>query len=338
MCSPRQWNCECVAIPITCVGVPRSLRAPAGCDIVLVVSNDPFADILRLTEAKSIVAGRAVAGGTWSLHIPASGQIVFAAILSGHCWLRVDGRKKALRLSEGDVGLLSGRSGFVICSRLSARPIELTLKDTWNSQKAIGEGADCTWLAGRVTLHPSSASLLIEALPSLVLVRAGSPAAEPLQWIVRQLIEEQTSTLPGASIASAQLAQLFFIKILRAHLAGPNAVPRGWLRAVTDERLVHALRLIHGDPSRALGLTELAKAAGMSRTRFAVHFKAVAGVAPLTYLTAWRMRLAQRALREEDTSIVRLASSLGYASESAFSHAFKRVTGVAPRNYRNLAS
>lgn len=68
--------------------------------------------------------------------------------------------------------------------------------------------------------------------------------------------------------------------------------------------------------SRRVGLVDLAKAAGMSRTRFAVHFKALAGVAPLTYQTAWRMRLAERALREDDTSVFELAASLGYASES----------------------
>jgi DHA3 family macrolide efflux protein-like MFS transporter len=34
----------------------------------------------------------------------------------------------------------------------------------------------------------------------------------------------------------------------------------------------------------------------------------------------------------EDTSVLQLAESLAYASESAFSHAFERVTGVAPRN------
>jgi methylphosphotriester-DNA--protein-cysteine methyltransferase len=32
----------------------------------------------------------------------------------------------------------------------------------------------------------------------------------------------------------------------------------------------------------------------MSRTTFAFHFKASAGIAPLTYLTEWRMRLAER--------------------------------------------
>jgi AraC-like DNA-binding protein len=159
--------------------------------------------------------------------------------------------------------------------------------------------------------------------------------AASLRWIVEELVEEQLSTRLGSGIAAAQLAQLFFIKILRAHLARPDTMPSGWLRAVSDGRIVHAIRLMHDDPGRALGLDDLAKAAGMSRTRFAVHFKSVAGVAPLTYLTEWRMRLAQRALREEDTSIIELAATLGYASESAFSNAFKRVTGTRPSDYRN---
>jgi AraC-like DNA-binding protein len=64
------------------------------------------------------------------------------------------------------------------------------------------------------------------------------------------------------------------------------------------------------------------------------RFKSTAGVTPLNYLTNWRMRLAERMLRETEASISTLAPSLGYASESAFSNAFKRVTGVAPTEYR----
>ena len=141
----------------------------------------------------------------------------------------------------------------------------------------------------------------------------------------------------GSSIASATLAQLFFVKILRAHVASAGGLPSGWLRAIGDDRIAAALRFMHADPSREVSLGVLAKVAGMSRTRFAVRFKAASGVAPLTYYTEWRMRLAQRVLREEDTSVSDLARSLGYASESAFSNAFKRVTGVAPRNYRSAA-
>src|ERR1700691_4320874 len=62
--------------------------------------------------------------------------------------------------------------------------------------------------------------------------------------------------------------------------------------------------------------------------------KKVAGVGPLRYLTGWRMRLAEHALREDKISVSELARSLGYTSDSAFSHAFKRVTGMAPKHYR----
>ena len=296
------------------------------------MSNDPFADILRITEARSIVSGGVAAGGNWSLHLPPLGQVMFAAIVKGGCWLRLDGHREAIRLEEGDVGLLSGRDGFVMCDKLRTKPTELQRTDTWGEITKIGDGTGCTWLAGRVELDPASAVVLTQALPAVVHVRAA--AAVKLRWIVEELIEEQASTLAGARIASAQLAQLFFVKILRAHLADPVATPAGWLRALSDEQLAPALRRIHDEPGRAFTLDELARAAGMSRTRFAVRFKAFAGVAPLAYVTTWRMRVAQRVLRDEDTAIRAIAESLGYASESAFSNAFKRVIGTAPSSYR----
>jgi AraC-like DNA-binding protein len=91
---------------------------------------------------------------------------------------------------------------------------------------------------------------------------------------------------------------------------------------------------MHSDPARPWHLEDLAKATAMSRTTFAMYFKKVAGVGPLTYLTEWRMRLAEHDLREDKVSVSELAQSLGYTSDSAFSHAFKRVTGMAPKHYR----
>lgn len=63
-------------------------------------------------------------------------------------------------------------------------------------------------------------------------------------------------------------------------------------------------------------------------------------MAPLAYLTEWRMRLAQRELARGATtaaSFAALASSLGYGSESAFATAFKRITGTSPGRYRASA-
>lgn len=304
------------------------------------MSTDPFSDILRLTEANAVVAGVIAMSGEWALRFPPPHKIKFTAIARGVCWLRVDGQRKAVRMEEGDVFLLPGRDGFVIASTSAGlttpKDSRRVLREKASSLVQISAGSEFVMLAGMVSLHPSSGALLTDVLPALVHVRAASPQAAALRWIVEQILQERSSTLPGASIASAQLAQLMFIQVLRAHLVS-SALPSGWLRAIGDERIVHALRLMHGEPGHPWRLGDLAKAAAMSRTSFAVHFKSVAGVAPLAYLAEWRMRLAQRSLREEDTSVLQLAASLGYASESAFSNAFKRVTGQGPRNYRNAA-
>ncbi|MEU7426040.1 AraC family transcriptional regulator [Streptomyces sp. NPDC040750] len=106
---------------------------------------------------------------------------------------------------------------------------------------------------------------------------------------------------------------------------------------MADERPALALRLMHADPGRAWRPEELATAASMARTTFAVRFRAAAGVPPLTYLENWRMSLAARALRRDSIPVAAPARSVGYTSESAFGNAFKRNVGVAPRRYREAA-
>jgi methylphosphotriester-DNA--protein-cysteine methyltransferase len=53
------------------------------------------------------------------------------------------------------------------------------------------------------------------------------------------------------------------------------------------------------------------------------------------FLSRYRMLLAQRALRHSDTRIGTLAADLGYASEAAFSTAFKCEIGESPLHYRH---
>ena len=52
------------------------------------------------------------------------------------------------------------------------------------------------------------------------------------------------------------------------------------------------------------------------------------------YLTDYRLRLAARYLRLQENSISRISELVGYASDSTFSQAFKRVYKMSPRKYR----
>jgi AraC-like DNA-binding protein len=203
------------------------------------------------------------------------------------------------------------------------------------SSVQLGVGSEFAHIGGHVLLDPVSGPLLLNALPPWIHIRASAPQASVCRWLLDQLMQERAAAEPGAQVASAQLSQLLFVQILRAHLKNEGPLAAGWLQALSDPRIAPALRLMHDDPARTWHLEDLAKACAMSRTTFAFLFKAVAGVAPLTYLTEWRMRLAERALGEPATHVAVVAQTLGYASESAFSNAFKRVTGSSPTAYRN---
>ena len=300
---------------------------------------DPFSDILKLANAQSVVSGGFTAGGSWAIRFPAFDKLKFSALLRGNCWLKVDGQEDAVRIEAGDVLLLSVVRSFVLASDLAAVPIEAATVFSPHVSKVVnlGNGDECLQIGGFVRLDSASGGLLADVLPPLIHVRAASPQATVLRWLLDQLVRERTAELPGASLASTQLAQLIFIQILRAHLEASGPLGVGWLRALGDKRIAPALRLMHSDPARSWQLEELAKAAAMSRTTFVVRFKAVAGVPPLTYLLNWRMRLAERALRAENVPVSVLALSLGYTSESAFSNAFKRTIGMAPKRYRDVA-
>jgi len=301
--------------------------------------SDVFSDILKLANAQSVVSGGFTAGGLWAIRFPAFDKLKFSALIRGNCWLLIDGVQEPVPVEAGDVILLSVQRSFVLASDLAAIPIEAASVFSPHVSKVVnlGGGEECLQIGGFVRLDPASGGLLADVLPPLIHVRAASPHATALRWLLDQLVYEHAAELLGASLASAQLAQLIFIQILRAHLEASGELAAGWLRALADGRIAPALRLMHGDPSRSWHLEELAKATAMSRTTFVVRFKTAAGVPPLTYLLNWRMRLAERALRTENIPVSALALSLGYTSESAFSNAFKRTIGMAPKRYRDAA-
>jgi len=298
---------------------------------------DPFSDILKFTNAESLVTGGFTAGGAWAIRFPAPNKIKFFAVVKGRCWASIDGEAEPVRFETGDVGLMAASRSFVLASDPAVVPIDAktVFSHADRTVAQLGDGGDFTHIGGHVLLDHTSGRLLADALPPWIHLSAASPQAKTFRWLLDQLVEERTAGLPGAQLASAQLSQLLFIQILRAHLKTSGSLPAGWLRALSDPRMVPALQMMHGDPARPWHLDELAKACAMSRTMFALNFKRAAGVAPLAYLAGWRMHLAGRLLREGTMSIAAIAWSLGYASGSAFSNAFKRGTGQSPRAYRD---
>src|ERR1700730_15744856 len=299
------------------------------------MTGDPFSDVLNLISAKSVVSGSLVAGGAWAIRFPASDLINSWGIARGDCWCLTETAAAPLHLQAGDFLLRTASQPAVLATDLDATPVDFQAVAASGTGGRLhhGNGDQFFMIGGKVELDATHGAQLLDSLPPSIHIRHGSAHATVLQWLLAQLSRERTEGLPGVATASAQLAHLMFIQILRAHLDLGATLAPGWLRLVGNRRLAPALRLLHGEPARAWGLEGVARECGMSRATFAVHFKTNAGITPLAYLAQWRMRLAERALRDGDDAISSLAYSLGYASESAFSNAFKRLVGEAPARY-----
>lgn len=251
--------------------------------------------------------------------------------------MRMDGLQSPLRLETGDVYFLKGDRSFDLVSDEDAKPENATevFRRAPDKMAMLGSGEEVLYLGGHVALDATRGGLLLDELPPIIHISGSSEDAAGLQWLVRELVGEMRNPRAGMTLSTADLAQLMFVRVLRVYLEAGGTVRAGWLRGLGDVRIAPALQMMHSEPSRPWHLTDLARATGMSRSVFAARFKAAVGIAPVSYLTAWRMRLATEALETGKEPVSQIADGLGYTSASAFSNAFKRVTGAAPKRFQS---
>jgi AraC-like DNA-binding protein len=254
----------------------------------------------------------------------------------GACWLIVEGQEP-LHLDEGDLAISNGSLPSVMASDPAVTPRDVDKAFTADATAVLQLGGDeVAGVVGHVQLERCCEERILAAIPTVTHLRAGEAAANVLHYLLDGVLREISPPGPGSRLAGEQYAQLILVEVLRVVLDAHGAPQSGWLRLLADMRLRPALALMHERPAYPWRVADLAEAVSMSRSTFIARFRRVSGQPPLNYLHHWRVRLAQVSLRDTDAAISALAADLGYASESSFSQAFARTTGVPPRSYRAL--
>jgi AraC-like DNA-binding protein len=83
-----------------------------------------------------------------------------------------------------------------------------------------------------------------------------------------------------------------------------------------------------------ISLVELASAASLSVYHFARAFKKTFGVSVYSHFNVMRMAKAKSLMGDASLDLTQIAFATGYSSHSAFSTAFKRITGNTPAEWR----
>jgi AraC-like DNA-binding protein len=313
---------------------------------------DPLSEVLRsvrltggvflqshFTAPWCIISNISAGDVTPFLAAPPAQLIGYHVILEGEVLASIDG-EPAVTARAGEILLLPRNDGHMLASAQGLKPVHASSLiqppvDGPLGRIVHGGGGRatrvvCGFLASEEGYNPLIAALL----RMLTLdIREGT-SRDWIEASVRFAASELAAGRFGSSSVMSRLSETLLVEAVRHYsstLANGNA---GWLNGINDPQVGRALALIHHQIGAQWSAESLAKEVAMSRSAFADRFTALVGMPPIRYLTVWRLQTAKLNLRERQIPIAKLAHSVGYESEEAFSRAFKREFGVSPAHWR----
>jgi hypothetical protein len=153
---------------------------------------DPLSDVLSLLKLRSYSPGGFDVAGELSVQFPQLEGIKCYALVSGQCWLSMEGVPDALPLETGDSVLLPRGRPFRLASDLTLTPVDALTIFATALNGGIGSyngGGDCFIVSGHFALTGNHASILLGMLPPVVHIRKESDKAA-MRWSLEQMRQE----------------------------------------------------------------------------------------------------------------------------------------------------
>lgn len=273
--------------------------------------------------------------------VPLSGSAELGEGLAAARWLRNEVTQTRYRSPNHHTVSLYVAGGSGIRRRRSGRELA-----------SFGAGSLCLMPAGETTdwLVAGAVDLFHLYIPTALFERTAlaafdrNPAAVELPervflsdpWLertIRQAFLDKDWREPAERLALSQVSHDILAHVLcRYATVGPApAVVKGGLAPAALHRVKE---YVDAGLERALTLGELARVARLSPYHFSRMFKQSTGESPHVYVVRRRVARAKTLLARGWMPIAEIAGACGFSSQSHFTAAFRRHTGVTPRRYR----
>ena len=157
-----------------------------------------------------------------------------------------------------------------------------------------------------------------------------------IERIIGMLLDELEAERPSGRLYVDSLAHALATRYMlldcrsagRPESRAPGLVPR-ILSRVREK--------IEANLDTDLSLDSLAEESGYSRAHFLRMFRAATGLTPHQYVLDLRLRRAQDYLRQKGSSIIDVAVSCGFSSQSHMTSVFRQRLEMTPAEFRRNA-
>ena len=306
---------------------------------VFALSSDLISALLTDMRLRGVQYRRVQAGAEFGLNFEARpGHAYFHFLAVGSAVLRAsDGTVHAL--SAGNAVLMPHGGAHQLLSGADLPAIDI---DSYQAAP-LGDKVDAVDACPSLGMTPGTILFYgcmefdlggmqgLGPLMSGVMVADVAGQRHPgLAAILGAMKSEVCSGRVGFAGILARLAEVAAAMIVRGWVECGCDNASGLVAALRDPRLARAILALHRQPGRNWTVEELALECHSSRSVFAERVQATSGTPPLRYASELRMHLASQWLGQGRLPVETVAQRLGYASQAAFSRAYKRITGQTP--------
>ena len=130
------------------------------------------------------------------------------------------------------------------------------------------------------------------------------------------------------ALATLDMREILYRLLRGANSASVHAMAQADSRHGQIARSILWIRANFRDACR---IDDIASIAGMSRSTFHAHFKAVTAMSPLEFRTQLRMQEARRLMVSDGMDAANAGYTVGYDSPSQFSREYSRLFGEPPQ-------
>lgn len=152
-------------------------------------------------------------------------------------------------------------------------------------------------------------------------------------WQTVMLIDSEMARRHQPSAITDRLTEVLFMQLLNRYMQSGEG-QFGFMTALADQRVHHALQLLHREPARDWSLSALGDCVGMSSSTLVRQFRKTLDVTPMNYLAQWRMIRAWSLVGDLRLGMEQVAQELGFTSARSFARAFQRHYGQSPSEVR----